>query len=124
MPSYQAPRGTRDLLPEEAAAMDALHAVVQARAERYGYPRISTPIIENREVFVKGVGEGSDIVGYEMYEVGQRGEGGLTLRPEGTAAVVRALLENGLQVTATDPFLLLGADVPRAATAAPSLPPV
>jgi histidyl-tRNA synthetase len=96
MPAFQAPRGTRDLLPEEAAAMDALQAVVQARALRYGYPRISTPIIENREVFVKGVGEGSDIVGYEMYEVGQRGEGGLTLRPEGTAAVTRALLENGL----------------------------
>ena len=96
MPTYQRPRGTRDLLPDEAAAMDALQAVVQARALRYGYPRISTPIIENREVFVKGVGEGSDIVGYEMYEVGQRGEGGLTLRPEGTAAVVRALLENGL----------------------------
>jgi len=76
--------------------MDALQAVVQARALRYGYPRISTPIIENREVFVKSVGEGSDIVGYEMYEVGQRGEGGLTLRPEGTAAVTRALLENGL----------------------------
>ncbi len=96
MPTFQAPRGTRDLLPEEAAAMDALQAVVQARGLRYGYPRISTPIIENREVFVKGVGEGSDIVGYEMYEVGQRGEGGLTLRPEGTAAVTRALLENGL----------------------------
>jgi histidyl-tRNA synthetase len=96
MPTYQAPRGTRDLLPEEAAAMDALQAVVQARALRYGYPRIGTPIIENREVFVKSVGEGSDIVGYEMYEVGQRGEGGLTLRPEGTAAVTRALLENGL----------------------------
>jgi histidyl-tRNA synthetase len=76
--------------------MDALQAVVQARALRYGYARISTPIIENRDVFVKGVGEGSDIVGYEMYEVGQRGEGGLTLRPEGTAAVTRALLENGL----------------------------
>ncbi len=96
MPTFQAPRGTRDLLPEEAAAMDALQAVVQARALRYGYPRIGTPIIENREVFVKSVGEGSDIVGYEMYEVGQRGEGGLTLRPEGTAAITRALLENGL----------------------------
>src|SRR6266508_4078279 len=96
MRTFQAPRGTRDLLPEEAAAMDTLQAVVQARALRYGYPRISTPIIENRDVFVKGVGEGSDIVGYEMYEVGQRGEGGLTLRPEGTAAVTRALLENGL----------------------------
>jgi histidyl-tRNA synthetase len=93
---YQAPRGTRDLLPEEAAAMDSLQAVVQARALRYGYPRIGTPILESRDVFVKGVGEGSDIVGYEMYEVGQAGEGGLTLRPEGTAAVTRALLENGL----------------------------
>jgi histidyl-tRNA synthetase len=96
MPTFQAPRGTRDLLPEEAAAMDTLQAVVQARALRYGYPRISTPVIENRDVFVKGVGEGTDIVGYEMYEVAQRGEGGLALRPEGTAAVTRALLENGL----------------------------
>jgi len=87
MPTFQAPRGTRDLLPEEAAAMDALQAVVQARALRYGYPRISTPIIENREVFVKAVGEGSDIVGYEMYEVGQRGEGGLTL-PHGRVSGV------------------------------------
>ena len=52
MPTFQAPRGTRDLLPEEAAAMDTLQAVVQARAQRYGYPRISTPIIENRDVFV------------------------------------------------------------------------
>src|SRR4026207_930307 len=109
MPTFQAPRGARDLLPEEAAAMDALQAVVQARALRYGYARIRTPIIENREDFVEGGGGGggsggeggdgggaSDIVGYEMYEVGQRGEGGLTLRPEGTAAVTRALLENGL----------------------------
>lgn len=96
MPTYQAPRGTRDLLPEEAAAMDALQAVVQARALRYGYPRIDTPIFENREVFVKGSGESSDIVGYEMYDVSHRGEGGLALRPEGTPAVARALLEHGL----------------------------
>ena len=100
MPAFQAPRGTRDLLPEEAAAMDALQAVVQARALRYGYPRIGTPIFEDREVFVKSSGESSDIVGYEMYEVGQRGEGtGLALRPEGTAAVTRALLEHGLHKT-------------------------
>jgi histidyl-tRNA synthetase len=100
MPAFQAPRGTRDLLPEEAAAMDALQAVVQARALRYGYPRISTPIFEDREVFVKSSGESSDIVGYEMYEVGQRGEGtGLALRPEGTAAVTRAFLEHGLHKT-------------------------
>src|SRR5439155_1503330 len=46
MPAYQRPRGTRDLLPDEAAAMDTLQAVVQARALRYGYPRLSTPIID------------------------------------------------------------------------------
>lgn len=99
MPTFQAPRGTRDLLPEEAAAMDALQAVVQSRALRYGFPRIDTPIFEDREVFVKGSGEGSDIVGYEMYDVSHRGEGGLTLRPEGTPAVARALLEHGLHKT-------------------------
>jgi histidyl-tRNA synthetase len=96
VPAFQAPRGTRDLLPEEAAAMDTLQAVVQARALRYGYPRIDTPIFENREVFVKGSGESTDIVGYEMYDVSHRGEGGLALRPEGTPAVARALLEHGL----------------------------
>ena len=96
---YQAPRGMRDLLPEEAAAFDALQAVIQARAARYGYPRIETPTVEERELFVKGTGESSDIVGYEMYEVTQRGEGGLALRPEGTPGVTRALLQHGLHKT-------------------------
>src|SRR5947199_6044055 len=96
MPSYQAPRGMRDLLPEEAAAFDALQAVIQARALRYGYPRIVTPIVEDRGVFEKSVGEASDIVGHEMYDVALHGQGGLALRPEGTAAVTRAFLEHGL----------------------------
>ena len=96
---YQAPRGMRDLLPDEAAAFDALQAVIQARAARYGYPRIETPTVEERELFVKGTGESSDIVGYEMYEVTQRGEGGLALRPEGTPGVTRALLQHGLHKT-------------------------
>jgi histidyl-tRNA synthetase len=95
MPTYQAPRGMRDLLPEEAAGFDALRAVIQARAARYGYARIITPVVEDRRVFLKTVGEATDI-GYEMYDVGHGGEGGLTLRPEGTAAVTRAVLEHGL----------------------------
>ena len=95
MPTYQAPRGMRDLLPEEAAGFDALEAVIRARAARYGYPRIDTPVVEDRRVFLKTVGEATDI-GYEMYDVGHAGEGGLTLRPEGTAAVTRAVLEHGL----------------------------
>jgi histidyl-tRNA synthetase len=89
----------RDLLPEDAAAFDALQAVIQARAQRYGYPRIETPTVEERELFVKGTGESSDIVGYEMYEVSQRGEGGLALRPEGTPGVTRTLLQHGLHKT-------------------------
>src|SRR5437899_438052 len=96
MPTFQAPRGMRDLLPEEAAAFDALQAVIEARALRYGYPRIVTPIVEDRGVFAKSVGEASDIVGYEMYDVSLHGQGGLVLRPEGTAAVTRAFLEHGL----------------------------
>ena len=96
MSTYQAPRGMRDLLPEEAAAFDALQAVIQARALRYGYPRIVTPIVEDRGVFEKSVGEASDIVGYEMYDVSLHGQAGLVLRPEGTAAVTRAFLEHGL----------------------------
>jgi len=94
--SYQAPRGTRDLLPEEAAAFDALQAVVAARALRYGYPRIITPVVEERSVFIKTTGESSDIVGKEMYDVSLGGEGSLTLRPEGTPAVARAFLDKGL----------------------------
>lgn len=96
MTTYQAPRGMRDLLPDEAAAFDALSAVVQARALRYGFPRIVTPVVEERAVFVKTTGESSDIVGKEMYEVTLGGEGSLTLRPEGTPAVARALLDKGL----------------------------
>ena len=96
---YQVPRGTRDLLPEEAAAFDALQAVVQARALRYGYPRVITPVVEERGVFIKTSGESSDIVMKEMYDVRLGGEGDLTLRPEATPAIARAFLNAGLHKT-------------------------
>lgn len=86
----------RDLLPAEAAAFDGLQRVVQARAERYGYPRISTPIVEDRQVFLRTSGETSDAASKEMYEVSLHGTGELALRPEGTAPVARAFLEHGL----------------------------
>ena len=86
----------RDLLPAEAAAFDALQRVVQARAERYGYPRISTPIVEDKQVFLRTAGETSDAASKEMYEVALHGTGDLALRPEGTAPVARAFLEHGL----------------------------
>ena len=96
MPTYQAPRGMRDLLPAEAGALDALQAVVQARALRYGYPRIVTPVVENAEVFRRTVGETSDVASKEMFDVSLHGTAGLALRPEGTAPVTRAYLERGL----------------------------
>jgi len=96
MPTYQAPRGMRDLLPEEAAGFDRLFTAVMARALRYGYPRIVTPIAEDREVFLRTSGQSSDIAGKEMYDVSLHGQGGLGLRPEGTAPVARAYLEHGL----------------------------
>ena len=86
----------RDLLPAEAAAFDGLQRVVQARAERYGYPRISTPIVEDKQVFLRTSGETSDAASKEMYEVLLHGTGDLALRPEGTAPVARAFLEHGL----------------------------
>lgn len=87
----------RDLLPAEAVVFDRLEAVIRARAERYGYPRISTPIVEDREVFLRTAGESSDIVSFEMYDVSLQGKAGLALRPEGTAAVARAFLQHGFQ---------------------------
>jgi histidyl-tRNA synthetase len=96
MPTYQAPRGMRDLLPEEAAGFDRLFTVVMARARRYGYPRIVTPVAEDREVFLRTSGPSSDTAGKEMYDVSLHGQTGLGLRPEGTASVARAYLEHGL----------------------------
>jgi len=86
----------RDLLPEETAAFDALQAVIQARARRYGYPRIETPVVEDKQVFLRTIGETSDVASKEMFDVSLHGSGGLVLRPEGTAAVTRAYLQHGL----------------------------
>ena len=99
MAGFQPPRGMRDLLPEEAAGFDALEAVVYARALRYGYARIVTPVVEERRVFIKTTGESSDIVGKEMYEVKLQGEGDLALRPEATPPIARAFLDAGLHKT-------------------------
>ena len=96
MSTYQTARGMRDLLPPEAAAFDALGAVFFARARRYGYPRLVTPLVEDREVFLRSAGVTSDTAGKEMYDVVLHGEPGLALRPEGTAPVARAYLQHGL----------------------------
>jgi len=89
-------KGTRDILPPESR----LWAAVEERARKvfsgYGYEEIRLPVMESTELFVRGVGEGSDIVSKEMYTFPDRKGRSLTLRPEGTAGVARAFIENGM----------------------------
>ena len=92
----QAPRGMHDILPDEAAQWQALEARARAFAARFGYREIRTPIVEHTEVFQRTSGETSDLVEKEMYTFADRGGRGLSLRPEGTAGVVRAFLEHGM----------------------------
>ena len=89
-------RGTQDLLPAQRPYWDAMERAARDLADRYGYQRIETPIFEATELFVRGAGEGSDIVSKEMYTFADRGHRSLTLRPEGTAPIVRAYFEGGL----------------------------
>jgi histidyl-tRNA synthetase len=96
----QAPRGTSDVLPEDFARREPLEAKAREVLEAAGYRRIETPIFEHTELFARGVGEATDIVQKEMYTFQDAGERSLTLRPEGTAPVVRAYLEHGMQTLA------------------------
>jgi len=93
---YQAPKGTFDLVYPESEKVERLIAAACEIMSLYGYQRITTPVIESTELFKRGMGEGSDIVTKEMYSFEDRGGEWLTLRPEGTAPVVRAFLERGL----------------------------
>ncbi|MBE3584764.1 histidine--tRNA ligase [Desulfofundulus thermocisternus] len=90
------PRGTSDILPGEVEKWQYLEQVIYRLCREYGYSEIRTPIFEHTELFERGVGETTDIVQKEMYTFLDRGGRSITLRPEGTAAVVRAYLENKL----------------------------
>src|ERR1700674_1125080 len=97
-PIAQRPRGTQDLRPADQPYWEALEAVANDQAGRFGYQRIETPIYETTELFVRGVGEGTDIVSKEMFTFSDRGGRSLTLRPEGTAPIVRAYFDAGMQL--------------------------
>ncbi|MDG2990191.1 histidine--tRNA ligase [Candidatus Synechococcus calcipolaris G9] len=96
MTGLQAPRGTRDILPEEQMYWQTLETQACQILERAAYRQICTPIFEQTALFERGIGEATDIVGKEMYTFSDRGQRSLTLRPEGTAGVVRAYIEHGL----------------------------
>ena len=94
--AFQAPRGTVDILPEDQRYWRFTQAKAGEIAGRFGYERIDTPLFEDARLFVRGVGEVTDIVEKETYTFEDRGGDLLTLRPEGTAPVCRAYLERGM----------------------------
>lgn len=95
-PRLSAPKGTRDLLPADATAVLAFEGEFASLARLYGFSPLVTPAFEHTEVFERGVGEATDIVNKEMYTFADRGGRSMTLRPEGTAPVMRAFIEHGI----------------------------
>ncbi len=89
-------KGTMDILPDETPLFRYIEGVMREEAEKYGYGEIRTPTFENTELFVRGVGDTTDVVQKEMYTFADREENrSISLRPEGTASVARAIIENG-----------------------------
>ena len=96
MPGIAAPRGTRDLLPDASPAWEWLHEVHARVAGGFGYQLVDTPMFEHTELIERGVGTGTDVVDKETYTFTDRGGRSITLRPEGTAGVLRAVLTANL----------------------------
>jgi histidyl-tRNA synthetase len=96
MSKIQAPRGTFDVLGDDALARDRLVEIARGILEPAGYSRIETPAFELTELFARGVGESTDVVQKEMYTFDDGGGNSVTLRPEGTAPVCRAYIEHGM----------------------------
>jgi histidyl-tRNA synthetase len=94
--NIQPPRGTYDILPDESGKWQYLEAQLRSVIQRAGYREIRVPIFEHTELFKRGVGETTDIVNKEMYTFNDKSDRSMTLRPEGTAGVVRAYLSHGL----------------------------
>ena len=91
-----APRGTKDILPENVAGWNYVEQKIRDICARFGYEEIRTPMFEHTELFHRGIGEGTDVVDKEMYTFTDRGGRSITLRPENTASAVRAYLQNKL----------------------------
>ena len=92
----QAPKGTKDMLPQDAYKWHYVEGVLREVSKAFGVREIRTPIFEHTELFLRGVGETTDIVQKEMYTFNDKGDRSITLKPEGTAPTVRAFIENRL----------------------------
>lgn len=90
------PKGTKDMLPSEAYKWHYVEDIARRTAHSFGFKEIRTPTFEHTELFLRGVGETTDIVNKEMYTFNDKGDRSMTLRPEGTAGVARSYIENGL----------------------------
>ena len=96
MTEFQAPKGIPDYLPPASAQFVAVRDGLLEAARRAGYGYVELPIFEDTGLFARGVGESTDVVSKEMYTFADRGERSVTLRPEGTAGVMRAVIEHGV----------------------------
>jgi histidyl-tRNA synthetase len=97
---FKAPRGTFDVLPQQAPTRDRIHDAARRALEAAGYGWIETPVFEDTDLFARGVGESTDIVQKQMFTFEDQGGRSLTLRPEATASICRAYLEHGMQTLA------------------------
>jgi len=93
---YQSLRGTHDILPEETPVWQYVEAKIHDKFQSFGFEEIRTPVIEQSELFTRSIGGATDIVSKEMYTFTDKGDRSITLRPEATASVVRAVIEHGL----------------------------
>ena len=89
-------KGTKDILPDEIEVWQYIEEKAKEVVENYGYSEIRVPAIESLDLFERGVGETTDVVQKEMYCFSDKGGRKIALRPEGTAGIVRAYIENGL----------------------------
>lgn len=92
----QIPKGTKDVLPKQSYLWQYVENTARETAEAFGFREIRTPVFEHTELFLRGVGDTSDIVNKEMYTFLDKGNRSVTLKPEGTAGVARSFIENGL----------------------------
>ena len=99
MKKFQSVRGMRDILPGESQLFRALEGILISAASQYGYEELRTPILEDTNLFIKSIGDGTDIVEKEMYTFTDVKKNSFTMRPEGTASCARALIEHGMNDT-------------------------
>ncbi len=100
MGTYVAPKGTKDVLPEQSYRWQYIEDLIRSIAHKYGFLEARTPVIEHTELFLRGIGDSTDVVQKEMYTFLDKGERSITLKPEGTAGIVRMFVEHNLYADA------------------------